>query len=316
MPTLVSLNGNIAFKGGTTAKNNTYTGPARTISIDTERNELRIHDGTTAGGIVANSNLATTTANGWLSSSDKVKLDGLNKGVANGVASLDATGKVPSAQLPAGLTGGLNYQGTWNASTNTPAIPTASTSNNGWYYKVATAGATNIGGVTDWQIGDWVISNGSSWDKIDNTEDTTLASTTVNGLMSAADKTKLNGIATGAAAVGSTAGSNIAATGAVGTSTTAARSDHTHAHGNQAGGTLHSEATTAVAGFLSPTDKVKINNMAPVGGGTDRVFYEDGQTINSNYTITAGRNAMSVGPITIATGIIVEIPTGSVWSLV
>lgn len=315
MPTLVSLNGNIAFKGGTTAKNNTYTGPARTLSIDTERNEVRIHDGTTVGGIVANSNLATTTTNGWLSSSDKTKLDGLNKGVANGVASLDATGKVPSAQLPAGLTGGLNYQGTWNASTNTPTIPVAASGNNGWYYKVATAGTTNIGGVTDWQIGDWVISNGTSWDKIDNTEDTTLASTVVNGLMSAADKTKLNGIATSAAAVGSTVGTTIG-TASAGVATTAARSDHVHAHGNQAGGTLHSNATTSTAGFMSNTDKVKVDNMAPVGGGTDRIFYEDGQTINTNYTITAGRNAMSVGPITIATGVVVEIPTGSVWSLV
>lgn len=91
-------------------------------------------------------------------------------GVANGVAGLGADGKVPTAQLPDVAIGGLNYQGTWNASTNTPTIATASSSNKGFYYKVATAGSTNVGGITDWKVGDWIVSNGSGWDKIDNTD--------------------------------------------------------------------------------------------------------------------------------------------------
>jgi hypothetical protein len=91
-------------------------------------------------------------------------------GAANGVAGLGADGKVPTSQLPAVAIGGMNYQGTWNASTNTPTIPTATSSNKGFYYKVATAGATNVSGVTDWQVGDWIVSNGSAWDKIDNTD--------------------------------------------------------------------------------------------------------------------------------------------------
>jgi hypothetical protein len=91
-------------------------------------------------------------------------------GAANGVAGLGADGKVPTSQLPAVAIGGMNYQGTWNASTNTPTVPTASSSNKGFYYKVATAGATNVSGITDWQVGDWVVSNGAAWDKIDNTD--------------------------------------------------------------------------------------------------------------------------------------------------
>ena len=51
------------------------------------------------------------------------------------------------------------------------------------------------------------------------------------------------------------------------------------------------------------------------GGGTDAVFYLNGQTITSDYTIPAGQNAGSFGPITIADGITVEIPTGSTWSI-
>ncbi|RWM29785.1 hypothetical protein [Mesorhizobium sp.] len=92
------------------------------------------------------------------------------KGNANGYASLDSTGKVPSAQLPSALFGALSYQGTWNANTNTPTMPAASSANKGQYYKVDTAGATNVSGITDWQIGDWIVSNGTSWDKIDNTD--------------------------------------------------------------------------------------------------------------------------------------------------
>jgi hypothetical protein len=64
------------------------------------------------------------------------------------------------------VAGGLAYKGTWNATTNTPTL-VSSTGTNGWYYVVNTAGSTNLNGVTDWQIGDWVIFNGASWQKID-----------------------------------------------------------------------------------------------------------------------------------------------------
>jgi len=40
---------------------------------------------------------------------------------------------------------------------------------------------------------------------------------------------------------------------------------------------------------------------------------ESAQTISSNYTITAGSNGFSVGPVTIATGVSVTVPTGQVW---
>lgn len=64
--------------------------------------------------------------------------------------------------------GGLSYQGTWNATTNTPTLA-SSTGTNGYYYIVATAGSTNLNGITDWQIGDWLLFNGSVWQKIDQT---------------------------------------------------------------------------------------------------------------------------------------------------
>lgn len=51
------------------------------------------------------------------------------------------------------------------------------------------------------------------------------------------------------------------------------------------------------------------------GGGTDAVFYENGQTVTTDYTITAGKNAMTAGPVTINPGISVTVPSGSVWTV-
>ena len=42
----------------------------------------------------------------------------------------------------------------------------------------------------------------------------------------------------------------------------------------------------------------------------------NGQTINSNYSIPAGFNGLSAGPITIASGVTVTVPSGSAWSIV
>lgn len=100
----------------------------------------------------------------------------LDAGVANGVATLDAGGTVPITQIPASIIGGLIYQGTWNASTNTPTL-TSSSGTKGFYYVVSVAGTTNLNGITDWNIGDIAVFNGSVWEQIDNTD----AVTSVNG---------------------------------------------------------------------------------------------------------------------------------------
>lgn len=66
----------------------------------------------------------------------------------------------------ANVAGGLDYQGTWNASTNTPTL-VSSVGVNGYYYIVSTAGSTNLDGITDWQRGDWLLFNGTVWQKLD-----------------------------------------------------------------------------------------------------------------------------------------------------
>ena len=51
------------------------------------------------------------------------------------------------------------------------------------------------------------------------------------------------------------------------------------------------------------------------GTGSDAVFIENDTTVTQSYTITAGKNAGTFGPITILNGISVTIPTGSVWTV-
>ncbi len=90
----------------------------------------------------------------------------LGAGAANGLATLDATSKIPVAQIPSSVVGALNYQGAWNASTNSPALASG-VGTKGFYYKVSTTGATTIDGVSQWNTGDLISFDGTTWDKID-----------------------------------------------------------------------------------------------------------------------------------------------------
>jgi hypothetical protein len=62
--------------------------------------------------------------------------------------------------------GALNFVGTWNASTNTPAI-VSGVGVKGDYYVVGVAGSTTIDGISNWGIGDWIVYNGSVWQRVE-----------------------------------------------------------------------------------------------------------------------------------------------------
>ena len=53
-----------------------------------------------------------------------------------------------------------------------------------------------------------------------------------------------------------------------------------------------------------------------VGAGTDKVFYENDQTVTQSYSISAGKNAMVAGPIAVASGKTITIPSGSELTIV
>ena len=52
------------------------------------------------------------------------------------------------------------------------------------------------------------------------------------------------------------------------------------------------------------------------GGGTDSVFFQNGQTVNTSYSIPANTNAGSFGPIVIGSSATVTIPSSSNWVIV
>ena len=84
------------------------------------------------------------------------------KGANNGVATLDAGGKVPVAQLPSSV---MTYEGTWNASTNTPTLANG-IGDAGMVYIVSVAGSTNFGaGSITFAVGDWAVYNGTIWQR-------------------------------------------------------------------------------------------------------------------------------------------------------
>lgn len=87
----------------------------------------------------------------------------LQKGVALGLTPLDSGAKISTTYLPDAILGAMRYQTVWDASTNTPPLPAASASNKGYYWIVSVAYGV-------YNVGDWVVSNGASYDKIDNTD--------------------------------------------------------------------------------------------------------------------------------------------------
>lgn len=90
-----------------------------------------------------------------------------NRGQAGGYASLDANGKVPSSMLPNSI---MEYQGTYNPSTNTPSLNNG-TGNTGDVYRISANGTRNFGsGNISFNTGDYVIYNGSIWEKSDTTD--------------------------------------------------------------------------------------------------------------------------------------------------
>lgn len=96
----------------------------------------------------------------------------LDGGVSAGNAPvLDSGGKLLTSVLPEAILGAMKYQGVWNASTNSPALAsTPAAATKGFYYVVSVAGSPSLSGITDWKVGDWAVSNGTSWDKVDSSD--------------------------------------------------------------------------------------------------------------------------------------------------
>lgn len=150
------------YQGFTTAQSTKLAGiAANATANDTDANlrNRANHTGTQAIGTVTGLQAALDG-----------KINVTEKGAANGVPTLGIDGKIPTNQLPDSVLGGMTFECEWDADENDPPIPAAAAGNKGHYYIVSVAGDTEIDGVSDWHVGDWIVSNGTAWVKIDNTD--------------------------------------------------------------------------------------------------------------------------------------------------
>lgn len=192
--------------------------------------------------------------------------------------------------------GALVYKGTWNAATNTPTLASG-VGNKGDYYVVSVAGTTNLDGITDWQVNDIALFNGTAWQKIDNT-DSVLS---VNG--------KTGVVVLGPTDVGATPNTAyvIAGTGMTG--------------GGQLTGnvTITMANTAVVAGSYGNASTVGTftvdsqGRLTAAGNSSIAIANTQVSGLGTMSTQNANNVAITGGNITAVTGnVVAAIPTGSV----
>ena len=217
--------------------------------------------------------------------------------------------------------GALNYKGTWNANTNTPTLQSG-VGTKGDYYVVSQAGSTNLDGITDWQVGDWAVFNGSIWQKIDNTD----AVVSVNGQTGVVVLTAND--------VGATpntsyviAGTGLSGGGQLTGNVTISNSGVTEFNTRTGNVTLSSSDVTTALGYTPGTSNTNgtVTNVATGTGLSGGPITTTGTISLANTAVTPGTygSASEVsqvtvdaqGRITSASNVIISISTANVTGL-
>lgn len=211
-------------------------------------------------------------------------------GVANGVAGLDENAKVPTGQLPAAVAGALNYKGSWNANTNSPTLGDSGVGGDtGDYYVVGTGGTTSIDGNAEWGVGDWIIHNGTTWDKLDSTNltpaevKTKYESNADTNAFTDAEQTKLTGIESGATA--DQTGAEIKSLYEAEADTNAfTDADHTKLDGIADGADVTNATTVGAAGAVMDSDFGTNGLLIRTGAGSYDTVTDNSSNWDAAYT--------------------------------
>jgi hypothetical protein len=285
----------VDVSGGTTGLTTTG-GPIDTAGTITLGGTLALASGGTGA----------TTASGARGALGLGTAAQLNSGVAGGVATLDGGGTVPISQLPAAVLGSVTYQGTWDASVNSPTL-VSSVGTKGYYYVVSVAGSTNLNGVTDWIIGDWAIFNGSAWQKIDNTDAVTsvagrtgavvLANTDISGLGTMSTQNANAVAVTGGSINGTTVGATTASTGAFTTVTASTSLTTPTVQATNSGGLAlkNSAGTTQLSMGAGGGDNLSINVSTNINGTNAQIDISPTGTGHVHMKPT-GVNSIEIAP--------------------
>ena len=149
----ITLGGTLGGIGNSQLTNSTISG----ISLGSNLAALTIGTG-----------LSGTSYNGGTAATVAIANSGVTTGTYGSasvipVITVNAQGQITNVSTQA--TNAPAYQGTWNASTNTPTL-TSSVGTQSYYYVVSVAGTTNLDGVNAWNVGDWAIFSGTTWTKV------------------------------------------------------------------------------------------------------------------------------------------------------
>lgn len=171
---------------------------------------------------------------------------------------LDSNMKIQPVYLPDSILGQLSYKGTWDASSSTA---TATSKTMGDYYVCSKGGRYNpdgtqiATGAEAYAVGDWAVYNGTSWDKVDNTD----AVTMVNGQIGSVKTYK----GTWAAATKYYQGDIVLSSNMLYVSLVDNNTGHTPATTDttywKVTGKIYSAATTTAEGLMSAADKVNLD---------------------------------------------------------
>lgn len=267
---------------------------------------------------------ATTTTAGFMSSTDKSKLDGIASGATANtgtVTSVGGTGTVSGLSLSGTVTtsGNLTLSGTLSVTPSNFASQTAN------YILAAPNGAAGVPTFRALVAADIPTLNqnttGSAgsvaWSGVTG-KPTTLSG---YGITDAAPSTGSTSITTlGTIATGTWNASTISvANGGTGATTLTGL-----VYGNGTSAMTAATAaqivaaigTTAVANATNADTLDSLHSSAFARAGAGGSIVEMPGTISANYSITSGSNGMSAGPISVANGVTVTVPNGSTWVIV
>ena len=257
----------LQLRRGTTSQHNSFTGAVGEVTVDTDKDSLVVHDGSTQGGhpIAKSSDIATMAATTGATFTGDITVNA-QKDVR--FADADSSNYV-ALQAPATVSSNV----TWT-------LPAADGSAN---QHLKTDGSGALGWATD--------------SSTDSTK-MPLAGGTFTGIVNYA-----NGKASRYFENDGN-GSNY-----VGLKAAAALSADTTYTLPTADGNADEFLKTNGSGALS----WGLSSSGATGGSTDAIFVENERTVTTSYSITATKNAHSVGPIAINNNIVVTIPANSTW---
>lgn len=280
----------LAETNAETAETNAETAATAAASSASAASTSASNASTSASSASSSASAASTSASNASTSASTASTQATNASNSASAASTSATNAASSASAASTSASNASTSATNAASSATAASGSAST---------ASTQATNA-------------SNSASAAATSETNAASSASAASTSATNAASSaTAAAGSATAAAASAAEAANKVAKTSDTGSAVipvgTTAQRDGTP----NAGYLRFNDDTDSFEGY-NGTAWSSVGGGA-TGAGGDTVFQENGVTVTTNYTLTSNKNAMSVGPITVNSGVSVTVPSGARW---